>query len=301
MSKESTLKEKIERIESIIDISKIIDEDANTIPKIQKYYRINNFAYRLFHSKKGFMHFRVTKGDTIKEDDILYQPNVISKYIKKDDTILELGPGQGANLLYLANKHPDANFIGVDLYPDLKKRAPKNIKLYKHDYSSLPFIESESIDLVYGIETIVHNSDKSKVFEEVYRILKKDGIFIIYDYALSKKYDSLQPYEQTAMKIISKGGASAMIEPLEEWNSKLKKANLKEVSTTDLHKELLPDLKQLERKANHIMKSNRRIKVFMKLFSKTFFNNILLGWLGYDAYKEELGYYNEWIYQKREK
>ena len=298
MAEESILKKKIERIESVIDLSKQIDEDANSIQKIKRYYRINNFAYRLFHSKQGFMHFRVTKEDTVKEEDMFYQLDVISKYIKKDNTILELGPGQGANLIYLAAKHPDANFIGVDLFPDLKKSASKNIKLYEHDYSELPFIESESIDLVYGIETIVHNSNKSKVFKEVYRILKKGGVFIIYDYALMKPYNELQPYEQTAMKIISKGGASAMIESQEEWKEHFKEANLKEISITDLHKELLPDLKQLERKANHIMKSDRRIKLFIKLFSKTFFNNILLGWLGYDAYKEDLGYYNEWIYKK---
>ena len=73
------------------------------------------------------MHFRVTKGDIVKDEDILYQPNVISKYIKKNDKVLELGSGQGANITYLAKLHPDASFIGIDLYPKLKKNAPKNI------------------------------------------------------------------------------------------------------------------------------------------------------------------------------
>ena len=86
------------------------------------------------------MHFRVTKGKEVQEDDILYQPNVISKYIKKNAKVLELGSGQGANIIYLAKKHPDACFYGVDLYHTKLKKAPKNVTIYVHDYSSLPFI-----------------------------------------------------------------------------------------------------------------------------------------------------------------
>ena len=36
MQKESVLKKKIDRIESLLNISKLIDEDANSIEKIQK-------------------------------------------------------------------------------------------------------------------------------------------------------------------------------------------------------------------------------------------------------------------------
>lgn len=172
------------------------------------------------------------------------------------------------------------------------------LKIYKQDYSSLPFIEDESIDVIYGIETIVHCTDKRKVFKEIKCILKKGGVLILYDYTLTKKYEKLKPYEQTAMKIISKGGAAALIESLDEWNTYIKETGFKEIKTSDLHKELLPDLKKLERIADHIMKKDNRIKIFMKLFPKSFFNNILLGWLGYDAYNEGVGYYTEWIYKK---
>ncbi|MEE3342591.1 MAG: class I SAM-dependent methyltransferase [Bacilli bacterium] len=299
MGKESILEKKIKRIEKLFNISKIVDKDTNSLKNIRKYYRTNNFAYRLFHSNMGFMHFRITKGNNIKPDDILYQPNVISKYIVKNAKVVELGPGQGSNSFYLAKKHPDSSFIGVDLNPPkLKKSSPKNIKFYKHDYSDLSFIESNSVDVVFGIETVVHCSDKKKVFQEVYRILKKGGIFIIYDYSLVNELESLLPYQQTATKIISKCGASALIESFKAWNNYFKSSGFTKIKTTDLHKDVLLDLKQLERKADFIMKKNLRVKLMFKLFPNIFVNNILIGWLGYDFCNENIGYYNEWIYKK---
>ena len=297
---ESVLEKKINRIESIINVSEIIDQEVNSTKDIQKYYRINNLAYRLFHSKKGFMHFRVTKGRVMKDDDFLYQLNVISEYIPENGKVLELGPGQGANLLYLSKKHPDASFIGVDLYSNLKK-VPKNVKLYQHDYSYVPFIEDHSIDVVYGIETIVHSSDKEKIFKEMHRVLKEDGKLIIYDYSLKKELEEYLSYEQTAMKIISKTGASALIESYDAWKKHFKVAGFKEVKETDLHSYILPDLKRLEKTTDHIMKRNRRIKFCLKILPRIFVNNIIMGWIGYDAYHEGLGYYNEWICQKSQK
>ena len=293
------LEEKINKINRLIDIDKYIKDDNYTIKNIEKYYKINDLFYRKFHSNKGFMHFRITKGDKVLDDDILYQDNIIAKYIKNGDKVLELGSGQGANIKYLANKYPDSSFIGIDLYPlKLKKDDPKNIKLYKQDYSNLPFISDESIDIIYGIETIVHSPNKKSVFDEIYRILKKDGILILYDYTLTKDYNNLDDYEKEAIEIISKGGAASLVESLDSWNKYIKDAGFKTIKYTDLHEYLLPDLKRLEHKANHIMKKDSRVKFFFKVFPKSFVNNILLGWLGYDAYNEGLGYYSEWILKK---
>ena len=298
MGNESELAKKIEKIESLFDMSKLINTEANSVKKIQKYYRMNDFAYRKFHSDRGFMHFRVTKGKKLEDDDILYQPNVISEYIHSGDKVLELGSGQGANIEYLANKHPDASFIGIDLYPKLSKSAPKNIKVYKQDYSSLPFIEDESIDVIYGIETIVHCTDKPKVFKEISRMLKKGGTLILYDYTLTKELEKLEPYEQTSVKIISKGGACAIIESFDSWNKYIKATGFAEIKTSDLHTEILPDLKRLELKANKFLGNDKKAKRFMRFIPKTFANNLIVGWLGYDTYNEGVGYYSEWIYKK---
>lgn len=299
MKNELILQKKINKIGKIIDLSKLSNKTIYSIDDIKECYRINKLAYRFFHSNKGFMHFRVTIGNKLRKTDILYQPNVISKYINKNATVVELGSGQSSNLAYLSKKHPDASFIGVDLYPSgVKSIKNKNVKIYKQDYSDLSFIDSNSVDVVFAIETIVHNSDKKRVFSEVARILKKDGIFIVYDYSLVNELESYLPYQQTAIKIVSSSGACPTIESFRKWNSYFKNAGFVEIKTTNLTNETLPDLKRLKQLSGIAMKFNVVAKLLFKILPKDFINNALIGYIGYDANKEGIGYYTEWIYKK---
>lgn len=83
----------------------------------------------------------------------------------------------------------------------------------------VPQIPDASVDVVYGLETLVHCSDKEKVLREIYRIMKPGGVMVNYDYALSDRFETFDWHVQTAIALISKGGASAMIESLDEWNT----------------------------------------------------------------------------------
>ncbi|MBO4251891.1 MAG: methyltransferase domain-containing protein [Clostridia bacterium] len=297
----SELENKLERVKKFVKIEKIIDGDKNSPRAIRAYYRINGAAYRRFHSDRGFMHFRVSKGDKIEEDDIFYQPDTVMRYMPQNARVLELGPGQGANIFYLAGKRLDATFIGVDLKPPRKpKTAPKNITFIRGNYADLNMIESESVDLVFGIETVVHCSDKDKVFAEVARVLKPNGVFILYDYVILNAFDAYKPYEQTVINLISKGGASAIIESDAEWDAHFAKAGLEKISKTYLSKEGIPDLHRLALTASRILNSDKRSKLFFKIFPRKFTNNVIIGYFAEDCVKEGLFYYNEWIYRKKQ-
>ena len=296
----SELYNKLERVKKFVNIDKLINGDKNSSRAIRAYYRINSAAYRRFHSDRGFMHFRVSFGDKIEENDIFYQPNTVMRHIPKNARVLELGPGQGANIFYLAEKRPDATFIGVDLKPPkMPKNAPKNIRLIRGNYADLSGIESGSVDLVFGIETVVHCSDKSRVFAEVARVLKPDGIFILYDYITLKAFEEYKPYEQTVIDVISKGGASARIESDAEWDEHFEKAGFDKISKTYLSKEGIPDLHRLALTARRIMDHDKRAKLVFRLLPRKFTNNIIIGYLAEDCVKEGLFYYNEWIYRKK--
>ena len=157
---------------------------------------------------------------------------------------MELGFGQGANLLYLARCHPDARFIGVDLSPLKTKDIPKNVSTYQQDYSSLSQFDDNSIDVMYAFETVVHNTDKEKIYREVCRVLKPGGVIIVFDYALTTRLENYDPTIQKALALISKGGAAAMIESLEELNEHYTNCGLIIDKSIDHARETLPDLKR---------------------------------------------------------
>lgn len=295
----SGLEEKIRLLETLTDIKPLTEGTKNAPNDVRDYFRINRAAYRRFHSREGFMHFRVTKGDAPSERDIYYQPDAISKYIPDKARVLELGSGQGANLRYLGGLRPDAQFVGADLYPEPLKDAPSNISQVRGDYSSLPQFPDASFDVIFAIETIVYVSDKDRAFQEVRRLLKPSGAFIVYDYALKKPYESCRPLEQTAITLISKCGACAMIEPQSAWEDLFERHGFRRERVEDLSQETLPDLERLARKAGNVLENRPKLaKTLFRLAPRHFTNNIIIGYLGFDSCKDGIIGYMEWAYRK---
>jgi len=292
---------KIKAMDEFLNLDRFIQGEKNSLEQIRSYYRINDWAYRRFHSQDGFMHFRVSLNGCFTDQDVYYQPDTVSEFIKAGDVVMELGFGQGANLLYLAHCHPDASFIGIELCPfkHIIKTVPPNVSLYQQDYSSLSQFADSSVDVIYAIETFVHNTDKEKVYREIYRVLKPNGVIVVFDYALTDRFETYDAEQQKAIALISKGGAAAMIESLEELSTHFTNCGFSIEREADLTWATLPDLKRLERKAAKILEHRFVAKLMFWLLPDQFVANIILGYLGYDSGNAGMGVYWEWILRKK--
>lgn len=289
---------KVDAMDKFLDLDKYIAGEKNSLDQIRSYYRFNNWAFRRFHSHDGFMHFRISHNGCFTDEDAYNQPDAVSSFIKPGHVVMELGYGQGTNLLYLSRCHPDVTFIGVDLQPLKKKDVPKNVTTYQQDYSDLSRFQDNSVDVMYAFETIIHNSDKEKIYREVHRVLKPGGVMVVYDYALESRYETYDAKIQKAIALISKGGASAMMESLEELNAHYANCGLKVEKSTDYTRETLPDLKHLERKAAKILTRPWLSKLMFNLLPEQFVTNIILGYLGYDTGNAGIIIYLEWVLRK---
>ncbi len=99
--------------------------------------------------------------------------------LQKDQTVLDIGAGLGvySNVLSKYVK----KCIGIDTNEDYLKRAKdlnKNIDLYLMPAEELSF-EDNSFDNIIMIEVLEHVHNDKKVMEEVYRVLKPGGSFIV--------------------------------------------------------------------------------------------------------------------------
>lgn len=123
-------------------------------------------------------------------------------------TILDLCCGTGDLTGILKEKYPDAKIIGVDFSDKMLEVARKKnpgIEFLEADCTNLPF-EDKSFDLCtisFGLRNI---EDMEKALNEIYRVLKKGGVFINLDLGKPNKFFNLflKPYMYFWVAILGK-------------------------------------------------------------------------------------------------
>jgi SAM-dependent methyltransferase len=113
---------------------------------------------------------------------------------KTDEVCVDLGCGRGNDVIRLAEEVGENGYVyGIDISDGMIAKAKTNLakfeivnaEILKADLESLP-IENNEVDIVISNCTINHANNKQAVWNEVYRILKPGGRFVVSDiYATS--------------------------------------------------------------------------------------------------------------------
>ena len=108
---------------------------------------------------------------------------------KEGEVCVDLGSGRGTDVLRMAEEvGSKGHAYGIDISDGMLEKAKKtasklgieNATFLKAELEALP-LEESSVDLVISNCTINHASDKEAVWEEIYRILKGGGRFVVSD------------------------------------------------------------------------------------------------------------------------
>jgi len=111
------------------------------------------------------------------------------------EVCVDLGSGRGTDVLRLAEEVGSTGFVyGIDISEGMIQKAigtadRLEVKNVEFIHSTLERIKmgDNKVDLVISNCTINHASDKQAVWNEVFRILKKGGRFVVSDiYALNQ-------------------------------------------------------------------------------------------------------------------
>jgi len=108
---------------------------------------------------------------------------------KLNEVCLDLGSGRGTDAIRMAEAVGSKGFVyGIDISDGMIEKAAKtaermkvtNVRFIKSTLEHIP-LETGIADLIISNCTINHAADKQLVWNEIYRLLKPDGRFVISD------------------------------------------------------------------------------------------------------------------------
>jgi ubiquinone/menaquinone biosynthesis C-methylase UbiE len=156
--------------------------------------------------------------------------------ISHEDAVLDLGCGRGATVNYLFVNH-HINAVGIDPSVQLIEVAKEEYKepdFFIGSGEDLPFSD-DSFNCVIAECTLSLMEDLESTIEQVYRVLKEDGWFVITD-VYAKNPDAVDKLNDFTLNSCMRG-----LHDLEKLEEKLKKKGFDIILSED-HSTLLKDL-----------------------------------------------------------
>jgi len=154
------------------------------------YYKSFNNIYVEAFGKPQMLHYPLYRDDSENLDD--RQKNLsdfcfslISDWQKKH--VLEVGCGNGTQAMFLVENYGADTVTAIDLNVEnikvAKHMKPEhhNITYHVDNAQMLEKVADQSIDILVCIESAFHYPDKQAFLEQVKRVLKPGGEFIIAD------------------------------------------------------------------------------------------------------------------------
>jgi ubiquinone/menaquinone biosynthesis C-methylase UbiE len=122
--------------------------------------------------------------------------------------VVEVGSGRGGGLAYIVRNLKPGSALGVDYSKQQVEFCKKtykydNINFVEGDAENLP-IKDTSVDLVLNVESCHCYGNFSRFIEEVARVLKSGGIFMITDFMLAEEVERFEEVLKGKLEVVEK-------------------------------------------------------------------------------------------------
>jgi SAM-dependent methyltransferase len=160
-----------EEIKAHYEFEKILSKKLKEAPKEQRKHLYTSLYDELFRRFPYII--------TEQKDNSQYQENLLKRFLSKDKTFLEVGPGAGKLLRRVVPLVKKAFALDVSNEITKKIEGDSGIKVIISDGSNIP-LEDESVDVIYSNQLMehIHPDDALEQLKNIFRVLTKGGAYV---------------------------------------------------------------------------------------------------------------------------
>lgn len=191
----------------------------------------------------------------------------------KKQIIVDAGCGVGGTCKFLSENFEDLTIIGVNIHSEQIQFAKSNItnpkkntsvEFLNEDYANTS-INSESVDFLFAMESMCHAPDKPKLYSEVFRILKRGGVCLFFDYFITQQDVNLLSEEHKSLLNNFADGWAVTSYPFITADDTMRNIGFSSVKSVSLTDKVLPGINHSFNKATQILeKEANHTSVFAK-------------------------------------
>ncbi len=205
------------------------------------YYALVTDFYE-FGWGKSFHFAPRVPGETFKQSLARHEHFLaLNLNLKPGMLVGDFGCGIGGPLIEIA-RFSGAKVVGVNSngYQIEKAKALTEqaglshlAEFLENDYLNVDAADS-TFDAIYAIESTCHAPDKVSVYSEAFRLLKPGGMFGVYEYCVSDKFDPMNERHRRAKKNIEYGGGLFSIDDCPTVEAAMRQAGFELLEARDL-------------------------------------------------------------------
>jgi arsenite methyltransferase len=282
---------KIDETFSIAAVLKDFDQDIAS-----QYYTQSEQGYRRYHSEQGSIHLALNEDGVFDKAGYYGQPRFVEQQLQDINAqrVLEVGSGKGFNSHFLAQRHPEVTFTGIDLTPlnvklaQRKAKSLPNLTFQLGNFNQIPFPDQQ-FDLVFGVECLCHSATVPQTLKELYRVLKPGGRLVVFDAYRHAAFETFPQDLQLAAALLEASVAvNQGMTPISTWLEESEALGFTLLDSIDITPAVYPNLDYLHHLARRYFEARRIMRRLSLLFRKYLIRNGIMALLGPTVFRQEI-------------
>jgi sterol 24-C-methyltransferase len=172
------------------------------------YYSVLNHLCAMISVEKMYIPPRMGRGRSILENQRLYEESIVRDLaLKSGDRVLDLGCGRGRVAAHIAQLS-GARVTGTNIDPtqlglarDFNREQGLHNEFLRSNFNELPLpFADDTFDAFYQIQVLSLCPDLTRLFKELFRVLKPGARLSLLDWVSLPDYDPQNPEHAALMR-----------------------------------------------------------------------------------------------------